>query len=128
VARWALICVLALASCSSTKPVTRSTPTFNAIFDPIRQGCKSAGDGMVICPKTAIAAALHGCSDLEDSYKLCMVDLAEGRSQSDIDLAEASWQIQTRDSKIHRLEVQRWIWGAVGAAVGAAITVLAVGI
>lgn len=122
-------CLLALALAGASACAHRPLPVPNEIgpipraYLTLEQACE-AKDGQVVCSQEGVLRAIDESAEAVIAAERCKLGLGAERAHRAVDQAacvEVAAELESARS-------QRWIWGAVGTAVGAIVTGLLVGL
>jgi len=110
-----------LWGCPSPRPAPRPLPALEGICEPGIAACEARVDA-------DLCWAAMACVDAREVGELCVTRLRACEALAAVDLAEQAAYRARAEERVRELESQRWLWGAVGVALGAVVVGLAVGI
>jgi hypothetical protein len=96
-------------------------PALDGICEPGIASCEVRVDADV-------CAAALACVDARELGQLCHARLRACEALAVVDVGEQTTLRAVAEARVEVLEGQRWVWGAVGVALGAVVVGLAVGL
>lgn len=82
----------------------------------------------VTCPADVFARGVAACIDDWEAARVGEVELRRCRELAGVDRAEMQGTVDILRDTVERLRGQRWIWGAVGVAIGALAAATAISV
>lgn len=108
----------ALASCCPHRPsASPPGPSDGAAWRAMIDRC-AAGEP-VRCPADVFRAGVAACIDDWESARVGEVELRRCREMAGVDRAEMQGTVDILRDTVEQLRAQRWVWGAIGVAIGA---------
>jgi len=119
--RLALVLALLLSACAHVRPAaSRPQPDLEARLADVEAllgRCQVQGM-YAPCERPALITALTGCAELYRAAGLCRADLEQCRQLGGLDLAVERGKVAVAEEKAEEYRRHRWIWGALGVAIG----------
>lgn len=121
----ALALVAMMAGCHHRDPQVRYQPSDGTAWRAMIDRCEPGEP--VRCPADVFRDGVRACIDDWEAARAGEVELRRCRELASVGEAEMRGTIDILRDTIERLRSQRWIWGAIGVAVGAILAGVVVG-
>jgi hypothetical protein len=118
----AALALLLLVACASPRPAVQPPVDVGKKFarvENVIEHCQRQG-AYLLCETEPWLDALGACGELYRAAGLCTADLEECRGMASVDQQEMQGKVNQANADRDRAKLQRWIWAAVGLAIGAA--------
>ncbi len=129
---YVVLACLALAGCPDPRPDPGPAPVGDAELARLCSSCLAACEAI---PGDEGCACADDCAWAQHAARVARADLRQLQSVSAADsgeltrrLQEAHQETQAALQEVDDLRGERWIWGAVGVALGAVVVGLVVGL
>lgn len=113
------------AACTPSLPHRPKLLATNPPSDRLLQSCDKNESGQVVCPLPEFVAACDETITLWESAGQCEIDKKTCEEKCKIDASASAGEMQQCQNERSNYQWQRWMWGAVGIGVGAAIMAVA---
>jgi len=128
-----ILCLaVALAACPAPRPDPGPAPVADAELDRLCSTCLAACEAL---PGDEGCACADDCAWAQHAARVARADLRQLQATAAADsgeltrrLQEAHQETQAALQEVDDLRGERWIWGAVGVALGAVVVGLVVGL